>query len=582
MIRRLLCCLFLTPALLAQESLFRLAPEPTHADDRSAIEATALFSMPAPGGFLPVRISASNDRKSDASISISATSEVGDDSRMRSEFQIGLPAGETVDRDLLVPLGTALLMGGEIQSALNVSVSGSYGRIHGNLSGEWSSSMPAVLMSEPLFTPNSGALDKQVNTSGSGYGSYVFAASFDPNRMPGDWRAYAGYDLAMLTDADWLALAPSARTAMLEWCRLGGKIRIFRIGGSPATFESLGIEVATVTASGDYGLGTVALDSVPADLLLDASAIVSQLRSGPESRIKSLDNDYSTRWPLHVKFGARAFEYGLFVFVLIAFGVLVGPVNLFVFAKSGRRHRLFITTPIISLATCLLLLGLILMRDGVGGRGERLALIEVQPDENRAYVHQEQVTRTGVLLRSGFTLTEDAVVSPVPMAYGPWTRLHSGEGGGDLEYTAAFTDDGLKLTGDWFRSRSEQGQVIEAVVPTRGRIELRSAEGETPVLFSTFDFPVETIYYTDRSKNRWVARNLETGKPVQASPMPDAGWKAEIKEIGARFGARHQRMLGGATTDRFFAITTQAPALETFTAIRWQETTTVLTGPVIR
>src|SRR5690606_18267044 len=124
--------------------------------------------------------------------------------------------------------------------------------------------------------------------------------------------------------------------------------------------------------------------------------------------------------------------YGLFVVVLIAFGLLVGPVNLFVFAKSGQRHRLFITTPIISLATCALLILLILIQDGTGGRGERIVLMEVRPDadENRAYLHQEQVSRTGVLLGSSFELKESAVISPVPLADSPWTRLKPGTSGG--------------------------------------------------------------------------------------------------------------------------------------------------------
>ena len=44
--------------------------------------------------------------------------------------------------------------------------------------------------------------------------------------------------------------------------------------------------------------------------------------------------------------------------ILIAFGIIVGPVNLFVIARQGRRHRLFWTTPLISLIASLLLIAL--------------------------------------------------------------------------------------------------------------------------------------------------------------------------------------------------------------------------------
>ena len=85
--------------------------------------------------------------------------------------------------------------------------------------------------------------------------------------------------------------------------------------------------------------------------------------------------------------------------MLVLFGILVGPVNLFVLAKSGRRHRLFITTPLISLGASLLLILLIIFQDGFGGRGMRRVLMEVRPDagQNAAFLHQEQIARTGIL-----------------------------------------------------------------------------------------------------------------------------------------------------------------------------------------
>lgn len=584
---RTFALLLLAPLVSAQESLFQLAPEPRHPTDRTRIEVTALFSMPAPGGFLPVRVTGANQRETDGTLNLRAVSVTGAGSEMSSSFEIDLPAGGTVTRDLLVPLNTALLSGSEIDASVSVISSGSFGRLEGGLEGEWSPTMPAVLLSEALFTPNRGELDKELNTSSSGYRTYSFAASFDPKRMPADWRAYAGYDLLMLTDADWLDLSPPARAAILEWCRLGADLEILRVGGSPATFASLGIEVDEGQSKRTYGFGSVSLGDVPADLKLDAPTVVTRLRSHSDSRLLSLEKDYSSVWPLHVRFGSRAFNYALFIVVLIAFGVVVGPVNLFVFAKSGRRHRLFITTPIISLATCALLLGLILMRDGIGGRGERVALIEVRAggDENRAYVHQEQVSRTGVLLGSSFTVNEEAVIAPVPIADGPWTRLKSGMGAEDFVYTTAFTDEGLRLGGDWFSSRSEQGQVVEAIVPTRGRIEVREQNGTgAPKLVSSFDFPLETLYYTDRSGAHWIARNLEAGKPVEAVTIDAKTRTTALAETSDLFGARHRRMLQQVAprSDHFIAITTEAPAIETFPSIRWQSTTTVLTGPVAR
>src|SRR5690606_21574539 len=101
------------------------------------------------------------------------------------------------------------------------------------------------------------------------------------------------------------------------------------------------------------------------------------LRKNVSPRQASIASDFSTSWPLQQSYGSQEFRYGLFIGVLVLFAIIVGPVNLFVFAKVGKRHRLFITTPIISLATSLLLVGLIILQDGFGGSGFRRVLMEV-------------------------------------------------------------------------------------------------------------------------------------------------------------------------------------------------------------
>ena len=578
--------LFSSAALLsAQESLLRLVPKSAFTGDKSEVEAIALFSAPSPTGFLPVRIQAVNQRQTTADFRISSTSQVGSDSELTSSLSFQVPAESTYSQDFLIPLATALPESSEISSGVELQLSGSFGRLSGNLGSAWSYKAPAVLLSDSLFTANRGELDKSLNGSATGYRNYEFAASFDPKRTPEAWKAYSGYDCLILTDSEWTTLPSGARSSILEWCRLGGRLEILRVGTSPATFDSLGIDAQGEADLRDFGFGKVKLGQVPADLRVDAPTLVTSLIAAGRPKIETLDEDYSYVWPLHQHFGGRAFNYGIFVVVLIVFGVLVGPVNLFVLAKSGRRHRLFITTPIISLATCALLLALILLRDGTGGRGERIALVEVRPDgnENRAYVHQEQVSRTGVLFGSSFSLEEEAVVSPVPLGDGPWTRLHADEGGAGFQYQVSPGDRGMTQSGDWFQSRSEQGQIIEAVVPTRGRIELRSAD-EAPRLVSTFDFPIEKIYYKDRSNALWTAGPLGAGKAQDMTPMTEAEWDSALDAQSKLLGARHKAMLITASkrADHFFAVTREAPGIETFKSIRWQETTTLITGPVVR
>ena len=577
---------FLTLPLIAQESLFREVPRATFPKDKTEVQVDALFSMPSPTGYLPVRITVVNQRKSDGDLKISTESRSGsggDDSSISSEFSVSSGNGTTSTHDLIVPLTTVLNHGGYGNgSTISVSMNGSFGRNSGNLQSNYADDASAVMMSEKLHTPNASILDAELNKLSGGYSSPTFAGRFDPTRMPEDWRAYSGYDAFLMTDDDWNKVAAGARNAILQWCRLGGELVIHRLNSS-TTFSSLGIP----QAGNGFGFGTIRLESVPASLALDASAIVSRFQKKPllPPLNKSIRDNYSGSWPLHDSFGKQKFAYGIFIVVLIGFGVLVGPVNLFVFAKSGMRHKLFITTPIISIGTSALLILLILLKDGTGGRGERIALIEVRPDsgENNAYVLQEQISRTGVLLGGSFELDESAAITPVPIADSPWARLTPKNGGGGMRYTANFTDGKLAVTGDWFQSRSEQGQLIRAVIPTRGRIEIKSGGGP-PVLLSTFDFPIESIYYVDRSNGYWTGRDLKPGTNTTCTSITRSEYEAAVRDQAAKLGDRHRRILGTASRrpDHYVAIADEAPAVESFDSIKWINTRTILTGPTLR
>ncbi len=577
--RCLILLLALATAAAAQQELLRVQ---TDAKTDSYVEVTALFTKPAPSGFLPVRVSIANRMSIARSVDLSfeSTNDYGSDgSRTNSSFSFDAPAEKSSQHDILVPLNTLIENSRSGGAQVKLTLGGSMGSGMGSLSGEYATEQPAVLLGEKLFTPNGSTLDAEVAKQFSSYRGSLnpFAAKFDARMMPEDWRAYAGYDSLILTDSEWTAASAGARSAVLSWVRLGGQLLIYSESGSPS-----GLNLPT-----DPSFGEVVVKPIAPGLKLNAAQTVDATitRRTPILH-KSITEDYSSRWPLQSSFGIQGFNYVVFILILIAFGAIVGPVNLFVFAKSGRRHRLFITTPLISLATSLLLVGLILLMDGFGGRGVRLILMEVRPDngENAAYLHQEQFSRTGVLTGAGFTLNEAATLSPVPIADdNRWARLTLRNGGSGTGYSSEFIDGKLKTSGDWFQSRSEQGHVLDAVIPTRGRIE-RAAPGGRPQLLSTFDFPIETLCYRDNAKQWWKADNIVAGTRFQPTQISEADAEKILSGEKARFGERNRKILNNVQKrpDCFIAITTAAPGIDTFKGIKWKETRTILTGPVVQ
>ncbi len=611
-----LAALFLMAKATAQETLFGHQPDPK---SKTRIECVALFSRPSPAGYLPVRVTVVNANETDGNIEIRTTSSDGgyngNGSELTSTFKLGAPAGKTTRHDILVPCTTLMNngygYGGGGSVNVSLSMSGSFGSVPGNLSGNYGQDQPAILMSEPLFTKSAGTLDSELNSHGSGsgmrYGGGMnFAAKFNPAEMPDDWRAYSGYDGMVMTDTDWTSMSPGAHTAILRWNRMGGRLVILATSTN-SDLATLGIATsATGEKYAARSLGSVLIEPLPGgSLVLDSAAaqrLISRFNAGKDvlpPMNQSVNKDFAGSWPLHSNFDAKSYNYAVFIIILIAFGILVGPVNLFVFAKSGQRHRLFITTPLIALGTSVLLIGLIIIIDGFGGRGIRVALMEVRPEdgENSAYLMQEQVSRTGVLLGASFTVDQPVAITPVPLsAASQWSRLTDTNNGGGMRYEMTLQDNKMDVEGDWFQSRSEQGQSLSAVIPTRGRIELRGGGGTStiPSMVSTFEFPIDKLYYTDASGTYWCAENIEPGKAFSCREVQLAEVQQFVKGAGAQFSARTRKGLyalspevtGGAVPPtrgkrHFIALATKAPGVQTFKGIDWQRTATYVTGPIL-
>lgn len=576
MSRLILTLLTLLTPLAAQEVLFRQVFD-TKTDTH--IEATALFSSPSLGGYMPVRILIANRQKIPHKIFLNFTDEnnYSDSLSTSSSFTFSTPPGKTLTTDILVPLGP---QNGVLDyHTLSVTLSGSMGKTQDTLNTVFGPDRPCVLLSESLYTANGSSLDTEINSrpssSSRGSSGEGFSAKFDPKLLPDDWRAFSGYDTLMLTQDDWASIPPGPRNAITSWVRLGGQLILFTT--TNPTLPALSLPE-------DPSFGQILLRPIPSDLRLDAKRTVdlALLTSKPKTRIQSIISDFENSWPIVSEFGQKSFNYTLFVIILIAFGILVGPINLFVFAKSGRRHRLFITTPIISIATSLILIALIILQDGFGGKGTRIVLMEVRPDQNQnaAFIHQEQFSRTGVMTSPSFTVESSALISPVPIAASRWARLTTSYDSLGT-YNLQPSSGKLFASGDWFQSRSEQGQLITAVIPTRGRIEAATTTPGT--LISTFEFPLDTLLYIDPSGQYFQAEKITKGQPFKLTPKDPATIQPILNNLHKRLTPRNRSLLKKVDSrlDHFIAITTHAPGIETHPGIDWK-TSTIITGPITR
>lgn len=473
-----------------------------------------------PWGYAPLRVTILNESGRDRAWTFDFRSYGNAGTARLSRVVLPVASGEERTFEVVAPLATDI---GEM-SSLQMRVLG-----FGVSSSDWHYPLSSGYGQTPEASPPP-ALSQSLHQEAQQ------GVAFDPSLLPSDWRGLLGLRALALTEDEWRKASPSARSALSEWTSRGGYL--VRLGSSSFVEGVQGVET--------LGLGTVVTKPRPES----ASEWQESLKTPP------IPQTISYRAWADEHFKAIETRSGLLLAFLVLYAPLVGPVNLYVFCSKGRRARLFWTLPTLALGASLFLAGLILMQDGVGGRGHRVTFVRLVPELTREVTIQEQVSRTGALVTRGFEIEEEVAVFGAPLGF---------SSGGEL------ASEGSSFGGSWFRSRSIQAQRIEGVRPGRAGV---SIAGEA-TLTSSIEDRLEEIYYRDEEGRLWRATGLAPGSKAALAPASEEEyerfWGALSREAGpgARIHLQKSYWERGAFLARAGA--SDAP-IETLEGIDWTDT----------
>lgn len=593
--KRVVCLLSLLLAFtITAQAQKRIADEELDRATGTRVQVRSVFDPLPPSGYAPMRVVATNGASRDGRWLFSfhsQTSNYRGQNKHGSSFALDMPARSTQSALMLVPLAVAYgdRSYGNDSHALRLEISdtGFESKTHHDHDGRVGE-FPAVAISAALAEYSIAGLNKEVQSKRSGSTSYyggradLFGSQFEPEDLPDSWLGFSGFDYVLLASTDWQKLKPQVRRALLEWVRLGGKLHVFLSPG--VTPAALGLPLVTSAGTKRLSLGTVQTFEWDGKKLSAFETVSRYWNTARRANDLTQGHSTLTDWPLLGQLGVRSFASWQVMVFLVVFGVLVGPVNLFVLAPAGRRHKLFVTTPLLSVGASVVMVVIILFQDGTGGVGRRFIAVNLEPEDAAAYVTQEQVSRTGVLFGAGFQMKQPALVEPVAMPASPWAKLKSDS----FSQPADLTQEGRERRGNYFQSRAEQGQLLRAVVPTRARVELKAGAGpeDAPVLISALGFTVEELYYVDAAGAKWkLAEPLSTG---QSATLVKSDVSMTNPWIKAALAPAEEDLLreinNAASGNRAFFVAKAAKApdfvLETLPAIRWQQDQILVFGPV--
>lgn len=416
-------------------------------------------------------------------------------------------------------------------------------------------------------------------------GQSLYGSTIGYQNIPHSWMGLVGVHSLWLTAGEWEKMSPESRQSVKEWLMQGG--HLFIAAADPVTLkiQELGILRAEPGVPQKVWLGTLtllqwdgisnvlspALSQPPISLIMGSDQLNEQISTGYNASRTGARGE----WPLIMVIKDAKAMAGAIMIIMVIFAVIVGPVNLFRFARGPYRYRLFWTTPLIAITTSILLALLIFFKDGVGAHGNRLTFVYLVSEQNREVRLQEQCSLSGLLMSRRFKEPEPVFLAMVKLT--------------DQSQTLESMDvDSLKIySGDWFTSRSVQGHFLLSIRPTRARVEIVNrppfSGARPPEILSSLDQPLSEIYFCDDQGAFWKTGKLDSGSKAALVPATQEEFITFMSAFSSRRGARIKSLTDHpAQKNHFYALSAspQISAIPTLSSVKWEEQTTFIAGPV--
>ncbi len=429
---------------------------------------------------------------------------------MHARLATHVTPGGPARRTLLLPAqGSDYLPGGELTWNDGHGHAGTAAFNGGSARGQSDLSLAVIDPGEELHLPALvEALEK-----GSGVNTRSLQR-IAPDLLPERWQGYPSWLTVCLTPGGEAALGSAQRAALVLWTQAGG-----------AVFVTTPAQVARWAKDG--------VAATPVD-----TADAAQVRALHE-RIAAAGEGGGLLDRLSVP-GTENVPVAGFFILAIGFALVAGPLNLWWARRRNARHLLLLSTPLLSAATCLVLLVVSMLHDGLGVRRSVIQATCLDLRSGRA-VTWTACTYFAAFARSSTLLDQDARLERIDLE-------DSSERYGRRELPLSVDwRAGQLLSGDLVPARRNRTLIWVEPRPDRRRIAI-SAAGDGWTVGNGLGATITAVVWFDAHGQPWRADGLADGqrKPLERMPRNPSGndWR-QYPPAALAPGARlHQGFLG--------------------------------------
>lgn len=398
-------------------------------------------------------------------------------------------------------------------------------------------------------------------------GPTILRSELEASGWSESWLAFTAFDLVVLSRTDLAAMNAAQQNALRSYVEAGGGLMVLGLSELPKSWQSSAQTSFSYPVYGGWhrysvgfghmllaGASTVAtLNPVQVNLARELARECGQVWQAMPN-----ENNANNEFP--VIEDARIPVRGI-VFIMLAFILVVGPLNIFFCARANKRIAMLWTVPLISFVTCAIVFGYSLMSEGITPTTRTEAVTLLDQTAHRATTLARQAFYTPLTPGDGLRYSHDTEVTPL-------VNLSNYQGGNSRELELSQSQH---LIRGWVTARVPAHFALRKSETRRERLQVqRLPDGRVSVL-NGLGADIQTLWFRDDKGRLFKGEALKAGQNVAVNPDATVPVVAPVNTLAATYQgswvAIHDAFIAAPGNylrpNTYLAVMAEAPFIET-------------------
>jgi hypothetical protein len=343
-----------------------------------------------------------------------------------------------------------------------------------------------------------------------------------------NWLAYSPFDGMVLNAEDLSALPPAVLAAIGDYLQAGGNVVLAGQTGLPVAWHP--VQKRQLPDGMEFKVGFGRCFTFPVENLAQLStnsveALKTSVRDAARYWQGLPDDSAAANAALPVVTSLKIPTRGL-VILMLAFIILIGPVNIIYLGRRKRRAWMLWTIPAISFATTMLVFAYSLLREGITPDTRIAGLTLIDQASRHATTIGATAFYCPLTPSGGLQFDYDTEATPL---------VRSGYGSGtsrEVDWTEA-----QHLQHGWVSARVPAHFHLRKSEARRERIQIVNQAGKLQMV-NGLGVPIQTLWYADANMKIFEANNVDAGGKgalvlsSQSATSEKSGPEGLLRDIG--------------------------------------------------